>query len=104
MQGRNPTAEEQRWMDAACELGCIVCLKFESIWTEPSPHHIDGKTKPGAHFKVIGLCGRHHQIPGPGYETLHFNKTRFEKAYGTQYELLLEVIERLKETAYDRSI
>ena len=96
MKGRTPTAEEARWLTAICELGCIVCLIFESVWTQPCPHHIEGKVKPGAHFKTLPLCGGHHQVPGPGYETRHVNKTRFEAAYGTEYELLLEVIERLK--------
>jgi len=95
MKGRRPNAEERRWLASICELGCIVCRKEFGLFTEASPHHIDGKTKPGAHLKTIPLCGRHHQIPGDGYKTRHANKTAFEKAYGTEYELLLEVVELL---------
>jgi len=88
MKGRTPTAEEKRWMNAICKHGCIVCWNTKGIWSPASPHHIDGKTKPDTHFKTIPLCGPHHQIKGEGWETRHYNKTAFEKAYGTEYELL----------------
>lgn len=96
MKGRRPNKEERRWLASICELGCIVCKRELGLFSEATPHHIDGKTKPGAHFKTIPLCGRHHQIAGEGYETRHFNKARFEKDYGTECELLLEVVELLK--------
>jgi len=91
MQGRTPTAEEKRWLNAISELGCIVCWNEKGIRSPASPHHIDGKTKPGAHLLTIPLCGPHHQVKGSGWETRHHNKTRFEAAYGTEAELLDQV-------------
>ena len=89
MKGRNPTAAEKVWLSSICDSGCIVCLEFLHIKTEASPHHIDGKTKKGAHFLTIPLCGRHHQIPGDGYTSRHGDgKARFEAAYGSELELL----------------
>jgi len=96
VKGRRPNAEERRWLSNIREIGCIVCRRELNLFSEASPHHIDGKTKPGAHLKTIPLCGRHHQIPGPGYCTRHPDKSGFEKAYGTESELLLEVVELLK--------
>lgn len=90
MKGRNPTADEKRWMNAAAELGCIVCLNEFGIESPAAIHHIEGKTKEGAHFLTIGLCGSHHQTGGEGV-ALHHNKTRWEAKHGTQYELLQQV-------------
>ena len=89
MKGRAPTAEEKEWMGAICDLGCIVCLLELDTWTECCPHHMDGKTKLGAHLKTIGLCGRHHQITGPGYKSRHGDgKYQFEERHGTEEYLL----------------
>jgi hypothetical protein len=99
MKGRPPTAEEARFMDAIAGLGCVACRKdgIENPWG--SIHHLDGRTKPGAHFLVLFLCAGHHQAGTGEDKTLiavHPDKARFEARYGTQRELLAECIERLK--------
>jgi hypothetical protein len=93
MKGRPPTAEEARFMDKVGQLPCIACLK--DGWTNPeiSLHHIDGRTKPGAHFLVLPICAGHHQQgtgPNPSLIAVHPNKARFEERYGPQMELLDE--------------
>lgn len=90
MNGRKATKNEQLWMDKICQLGCIVCKLHHQTWSPGSPHHIDGARKPGAHFKTICLCHVHHQADDSNqkYESVHGNKARFEKRYGTQLELL----------------
>ena len=89
MKGRTPTKAEKGWLDAIVAHGCIVCHRELNVFTEASPHHMDGKVKPGAHLKTIPLCARHHQIPGQGYVSRHGDsKTRFEAAYGSELELL----------------
>ncbi len=89
MKGRTPTAEEKRWMARVAEMGCIVCKK-QGYFTPCEIHHLDGKTKEGAHFKTIGLCFHHHRA-GVDNELLtsrHPYKARFEKRYGNESELL----------------
>ena len=98
MKGRPPTAEEARFMDKMGALPCIACLK--DGWTNHviSLHHIDGRTKPGAHFLVLPLCGGHHQDGTGANATLiavHPYKARFEERYGTQRELLAECVDML---------
>lgn len=98
MKGRPPTAEEARFMDRMGSLPCIACLK--DGWTnhEISLHHIDGRTKPGAHFLVLPLCGPHHQQDDTDPReriSVHGRKATFEARYGTQRELLAECIEML---------
>jgi len=98
MKGRAPTAEEARFMDAIAGLGCVACRK--DGWHNPdvSIHHIDGRTKPGAHILVLPLCAGHHQ-DGTGPNTtliaVHPYKARFEARYGAQRALLAECIAML---------
>lgn len=95
MKGRPPTAEEARFMDKMGQLPCIACLK--DGWTNHSVslHHIDGRTKPGAHFLVLPLCAGHHQDgtgPNSSLIAVHPYKARFESQYGSQRELLAECV------------
>lgn len=99
MKGRAPTADEERLMHAIGGLGCIACLKDGNVNPWISLHHIDGRTKPGAHLLVLPLCAGHHQA-GTGEDksmiAVHPDKARFEARYGTQHELLAECIARVE--------
>lgn len=100
MKGRAPTAAEQRFMNAIAQLGCIACLKDGRANSHISLHHIDGRTKPGAHFLVLPLCAPHHQQDDsdPAQRiSVHGWKTRFEAKYGTQVELRDECIALLNQ-------
>jgi hypothetical protein len=50
-------------------------------------HHIDGRTKPNAHWLVLPLCAGHHQDNGTAI-AVHPHKARFEHQYGNQMDLL----------------
>jgi hypothetical protein len=98
MKGRPPTAEESRFMDSIAQLGCVACRKdgWESL--DVSVHHVDGRTKPGAHLLVLPLCAGHHQAgtgANPTLIAVHPDKARFEARYGTQRELLAECVAML---------
>ena len=101
MKGRPPTADESRFMSAIANLGCVACRK--DGWSNPdvSVHHIDGRTKPGAHLLVLPLCAGHHQDgtgTNPTLIAVHPYKARFEARYGTQLSLLAECIAMLVDT------
>jgi hypothetical protein len=85
-----PTTEESRWMDAVQELGCVVCLKFHQVRTPAAVHHIVEGSRRLGHFYTIPLCdpGHHQNSPTPQKISRHPNKARFEKKYGSEYELL----------------
>lgn len=88
MKGRAPTAAEKRYHDRIASIGCIAC-KIDSIENDQvSVHHVEGRTRPGAHMKVLPLCFFHHMPNGAGVESVHGNKARFEAKYGTQAELM----------------
>ena len=98
MKGRPPTADEARFMSAIADLGCVACR--HDGWSNPdvSVHHIDGRTKPGAHLLVLPLCAGHHQDgtgTNPTLIAVHPYKARFEARYGAQLALLAECMAML---------
>lgn len=110
LKGRTPNKAEKEWMNLVSQCGCIVCIIYhqKSLYeVECSPHHMDGKTKPDAHLKTIGLCQWHHQVPPkPGddrWVSRHGNgKKAFEERYATEEELLemqKAIIEKHKEVS-----
>ena len=90
-------------MDKVAALGCIVCRLYYGVHSPAAIHHMDGKTKTGAHFKVLGLCGNHHQIASPDgqWVTRHgpgrkAGKKVFEEEYDTEENLLIKTKELLE--------
>lgn len=98
MKGRSVTKAEREFWHKIAGLGCVACRIDGNANPFVSIHHIDGRTKPGAHMKVLALCGPHHQQDDTdpmGRIAIHPNKARFEEKYGTQYELLATVKQTL---------
>ena len=85
---RAVTAEEKALWDRLAQLGCIACFRDGIYNAHVSIHHVDGRTKPDCHKKVLPLCSSHHQDDGSGAIAVHPWKARFEKRYGTQEELM----------------
>ena len=94
----NPTVEEKALWDSMAALGCIACREDGRMTKEVSIHHLDGRTKPDCHKRVLPLCAGHHQ-DGTGEDkaliAVHPYKGKFEARYGTQEELLEKVMYRL---------
>lgn len=90
MKGKTPSAAEKRFHTALASLGCIACRMDGRLNLVVSIHHIDGRTRPGAHLRVLPLCAGHHQdgTGMPGLIAVHPWKRRFEDRYGSQHELL----------------
>jgi len=97
VKGRKPTKAEYEWLDEVSSLGCIVCRIHHNVWSPAEIHHLEGKTKRFAHFKIIPLCPTHHRggIDTDFAASRHPYKASFEKRYGTEEELLNEVCKRI---------
>jgi hypothetical protein len=81
----NPTRAEKRyWSELVSIVGCVACRMDGKANHHATIHHIDGRTKPGAHMKVIPLCEWHHQTGGEEAPSIHPWKRRFEEKYGSQ--------------------
>lgn len=100
MKGKNPSAAQKRYHDKLCTMvGCIACRIEDNHTTHVSVHHVDGRTKPMAHWLVLPLCAGHHQDGyGPaGMIAVHPWKARFEDLYGKQSELIEQCAQILLE-------
>lgn len=102
MKGRTVTAEERRYHDKLCrEVGCIAC-RLDGFFNDyVSVHHVEGRTKPAAHWRVLPLCGPHHQGGVAGVEAVHANKSRFEQRYGRQAALIAKCVGFLQQQGVD---
>ena len=97
---RAVTAEEKAIWSRMAESGCTACYLDGNHNTYVSIHHIDGRTKPGCHMRVIPLCAPHHQhddTDPAGRIGIHPNKSRFEHKYGTQQDLLALTMQRIEQ-------
>ena len=103
MKGKSVTAEQKRFHDALASLGCIACRLDGNHQPIVSIHHIDGRTKPDAHWLVLALCAGHHQngTGAPGLIAVHPWKARFETHYGNQLCLLESCMSTLRSRGYD---
>tara|TARA_Y100001970_G_scaffold42194_1_gene52528 strand:+ start:1178 stop:1474 length:297 start_codon:yes stop_codon:yes gene_type:complete len=95
------TKAEKIHMDKVASLGCYCCQRPAAL------HHIrnNGKGNVGmgrrsSHYEVIPLCPDHHQ----GKFSIHMSKKSFEEKFGTEKEILDNVLERLKQLECRSSI
>lgn len=97
----NPTKNEKKFWDLIAQLGCLPCLQDGYKNNYVSIHHIDGRTKPNAHKKVLALCAGHHQKGSdtnrPDMIAVHPDKARFEAMYGKQADLLKQTLEMVNQ-------
>nr|WP_254045821.1 Ref family recombination enhancement nuclease [Paenalcaligenes hominis] len=103
MKGNSVSADQKRYHDALASLGCIACRLDGNHQPIVSVHHIDGRTKPHAHWLVLALCAGHHQdgTGAPGLIAVHPWKGRFEARYGNQLCLLQSCHSTLRSRGYD---
>ncbi|MBS6033985.1 MAG: recombinase [Pantoea sp.] len=103
LKGRTPTAAERVVMDALGKLPCIACLQHGKESLLISLHHIEGRTKTGAHFLQLPLCDPHHQHAAPAKIRAEFpwlvpvhadgitgGKAEFSRHNGTEQELMIK--------------
>lgn len=103
LTGRTPTALEKALMDEIGKLPCICCYEKGQVYLGEdaasyiSLHHVEGRTKPLAHAKVLPLCQYHHDQPPPADAPdwlfpLHGSGRKvWEEENGTQ-DALLELV------------
>lgn len=98
MKGTTPTKAQRYFHDSLVHMvGCICCRKLDMYNDYCSIHHIDGRTKPDAHWLVLPLCGEHHQLAP---DSRHGNKAAFVARWGTEAQLLKNCRKILEECGY----
>lgn len=89
MKGKNPTEVDKLYWDRLItEVGCIACFLDGHVNHNATIHHCDGRTRPGAHRRVLPLCFFHHQSGDISAPSIHPYKARFEQKYGSQESLV----------------
>lgn len=95
------SAKSERHMARVAALGCIACKNLGFPDTPAIVHHPrDGAlgsagAKKASDFFAIPLCPTHHQGHGAGV-SYHDAPEQWERLYGTQIELLAQVLEELE--------
>ncbi|RXJ10449.1 Ref family recombination enhancement nuclease [Lelliottia nimipressuralis] len=95
------TKAEQKHLERVASLGCIVC---KNLGYEDSPaeiHHCSkgtGLSVRADNFHVIPLCVHHHRNGGHG-TAIHAGRRTWENNFGTEAELLVQVLYLLGEPA-----
>jgi len=97
------TRAERTWMSAISRLGCVVCHLTGHPGTIAEIHHLLSGGRRIGHKATIPLCVGHHRAPekGSGKIARHPTKVQFERAYGTEGDLLRitqSIVEGLNET------
>lgn len=85
-----PTRVEAKWMDDICRIGCIACRVMGRKDVPGMVHHmLSGSVRRG-HTYTLCLCFDHHHSGCYDDQIVsrHPWKTRFEKLYGSEIELL----------------
>ena len=87
-------ADKERYQKLS-ELGCIVCVIYEGVWSPCEIHHPNGRTGNG-NQETLGLCFRHHREGSNNkmYVSRHPWLAEFEDRYGSE-EWLLEETNKL---------
>lgn len=96
MAKKSATKAEKHHMAKVAALGCIACRKIGYHDTPAELHHPRtgmGMGQRNDHMKVIPLCPTHHRH---GESAIHRSKTQFEMNFGTELELLNEVLELIE--------
>jgi hypothetical protein len=91
------TKAEKLHLSRVAALGCIVC---KNLGHEDSPaeiHHVStgtGLSVRADNFHAIPLCPLHHRTGGHGV-AIHAGRQTWEDKYGTETELLVQVLYEL---------
>ena len=87
------TAKDKKHYAKVAALGCIACKKLGFDTPNVEIHHIGNGTmaKRGNNREVIPLCFEHHRGGNIG-TAVHAGRKSFEYNFGTEQDLLREVL------------
>ena len=78
----------KQYKSKVAELGCLICRKPAELH---HPRFASGASQRASDWLVIPLCPGHHRTGGHGV-AIHAGQQTFEKNYGTEADLLAQVI------------
>ena len=91
---------EKRWLSDVASLGCVVCRNAGYGASPAEVHHIrdgQGTAQRASDFEVIPLCPPHHRgTAHPIIPSIHMQKRRFEREFGTERALLAQTVREVE--------
>ncbi|HRH76082.1 MAG TPA: Ref family recombination enhancement nuclease [Cellvibrionaceae bacterium] len=95
-KGGSVNNAERQHLGKLAALGCIACRHLGFIGTPAEIHHLRdgaGMAQKTSHFEAIPLCPIHHRgTAGLKFPSIHMSKHDFIATFGTERELLEEVL------------
>ncbi len=99
---RSKNKAEKLHLSRVVDLHCIVC-RNEGLGDTPAEiHHCSsgtGMSVRADNFHVIPLCHTHHRTGGHGV-AIHAGRQSWENKFGTETELLVQVLYELGESTH----
>lgn len=91
----------KQWMADVASLGCVACRNHGYGETPAEVHHIrdgQGSSQRADDTETIPLCPPHHRgTAHPIVPSIHRDKRRFEREFGTERELLAQTVREVNE-------
>lgn len=91
----------KQWMADVASLGCVACRNHGYGETPAEVHHIrdgQGASQRADDTETIPLCPAHHRgTAHPIVPSVHRDKRRFEREFGTERELLAQTVREVNE-------
>ena len=87
-------SKDREYMSAVAGFGCVVCHNLGQPGVPATIHHIragQGMSQRAGHYLILPLCPDHHLHGGVGV-AIHAGQRSFESIYGTELQLLDQVI------------
>ena len=91
--------KNKKHLERLVDLGCIICKKLGFPDSPAEIHHIRykdlGISRRSKARECLPLCPRHHRN---GPESYHYSPKRFNEKWGSQKDLLREVLSYVNDT------
>ena len=91
----------KQWMSDVAALSCVACRNAGYGDTPAEVHHIRdgvGRGQRADDTETIPLCPPHHRgTAHPIVPSIHRDKLRFEREFGTERELLAQTVREVNE-------
>ena len=99
MNIKNTKKYRSEYLSKLADLGCIICKKMGFPNSPAEIHHIRykdlGMSRRSKARECIPLCPNHHRN---GSESYHYSPKKFNAKWGSQKELLQEVLTYVNNT------
>lgn len=100
LASKNQSASDENSLADVASLGCVACRNAGYGASPAEVHHIRataGMGQRASHQETIPLCPpRHRGTANPIVPSIHLQRKRFEREFGTELELLAQTVREVE--------